>query len=216
MIDALKRVLALAFLACLTGCEVVISTSDTAPEGAPVVLAGNRPVEIPVCNLPLPLRVRNYKGGSCVHASTGSDFNWLNLFTLQRYWNSTYSGGESYSGLVSKLRRNNIPFYETHAGDVAVLERCTRERRMATIFYYSNHSVNFNGFGDEVVRWDGTLCHVPSTSGAYAYLLDNNRVGAFIQIPRDEFIRKWRGYGGVAVIPSLGAPAPPLPYVARN
>ncbi len=227
--------LGLVVIAC-TGCEVEISLAPAVPHvagpHAPLTPATNRPIEIPVCNLALPLRVKNYSGGSCVHASTGSAFNWLNLFELQRFWNKTYHGGESYNGLTSKLRRNNIPFYDTAAGDEAVLERCTRERRMATIFYYSNHSVSFNGFGDEAVNVQGgssptwneygdvKFCrgwgYYRNAKGKFAYLLDNNRTGAFIQIPREEFLRKWRGYDGVAIVPTVGAPRPPLPYIARH
>ncbi len=151
--------------------------------------------EIPICNLPEQLRVHNYKGGSCVHASTGSDFNWLNEFALQKYWNQKYSSGESYNGLTSKLRANKIPFYDTQNGDVSILDRCTAERRMATIFYYPSHSINFVGFQD-----------------GFAYLLDNNRTGEWIRVPRDTFIKNWKGYGGVAVIPLIGAPSPPLPW----
>jgi len=158
-----------------------------------------RQVEIPVVNLTRALRVQNYKGGSCVHASTGADFNWLNQFDLQRKWNAKYSGGESYNGLVEKLRANNIPFYATANGDVAVLDRCTRERRGATIFYYPNHSITFCGF-----------------DGDSAYVLDNNRIDAFIQIPKATFVRNWKSYGGVAVVPTLGAPRPPMPWVAAS
>ncbi len=151
--------------------------------------------ELPVCNLPQELRVQNYKGGSCVHASTGSDFNWLHEYELQKWWNKTYAYGESYNGLTSKLRKNKIQFYDTANGDVSVLDRCTAERRMATIFYYPSHSINFVGF-----------------QNGYAYLLDNNRTDVWIRVPRDTFIRNWKGYGGVAVVPLIGSPAPPLPW----
>lgn len=153
------------------------------------------PKEIPICNLPQELRIQNYKGGSCVHASTGSAFNWTHQYELQKYWNSTYAYGESYDGLTSKLRKNKIPFYDTYQGNVAILERCTAERRMATIFYYPQHSISFCGFQD-----------------GFAYLLDNNRTKEWIRIPKDTFIRNWRGYGGVAVVPLVGEPAPPLPW----
>lgn len=229
-----RRLLSVA--ACLlllvcTGCSIEFAWEQPSEQPGPPAVTP-RSAELPVCNLPPSLRVRNYKGGSCVHASTGSAFNWLGLYSLQRWWNATYSGGESYNGLVSKLQRAGIPFYSTASGDVATLERCTRERRMATIFFYSAHSVSFNGFGDGAVRvgqssspwWNdfGDLTYgrgwdyARNPAGKFAYLLDNNRTGAFIEIPREEYLRKWRGYGGVAVVPTLGAPAPPLPFVARN
>jgi hypothetical protein len=162
---------------------------------ADLALAASPVKEVPICNLPQPLRVQNYKGGSCVHASTGSDFNWLHEYALQKWWNQTYSSGESYNGLTSKLRKNKIPFYDTANGDVQVLEKCSAERRMATIFYYPSHSINFCGFQD-----------------GYAYLLDNNNTGVWIRVQRETFIRNWKGYGGVAVVPLIGSPAPPLPW----
>lgn len=157
--------------------------------------AGPAVRELPICNLPEALREHNYKGGSCVHASTESAFNWLHEYPLAKWWRNTYSGGESYTGLVEKLNKNKIPFYSTYSGDVNVLEKATAERRMATIFYYPSHSIDFNGFQD-----------------GYAYLLDNNRTGEWIRVPKDTFIKNWKGYGGVAVVPLIGAPAPPLPW----
>jgi hypothetical protein len=211
----MNRLLALLFLISSAGCSIEFAWED-GPDQPPAPIATPRVVEVPVANVPPSMRVRNYKGGSCVHASTGTCFNWVNLPSLQKFWNDTYSGGESYVGLVSKLRRNSIPFYDTAAGDVAVLERATAERRAATIFYYQNHSVNFNGFGDGATRTAAGWGYYRNPQGRYAYLLDNNRTGAFIEIPREEFIRNWRGYGGVAVVPTLGAPAPPLPFIAKR
>jgi hypothetical protein len=157
--------------------------------------AGSPVQELPVCNLPEELRIVNYKGGSCVFAATGSDFNWSHEYALQKWWNKTYSGGESYNGLTSKLTKNKIQFYSTANGDVSVLERASAERRMATIFFYPSHSVNCVGI-----------------DAKYAYLLDNNRVHEWIVIPRETFIRNWKGYGGVAVVPQIGVSLPPIPW----
>lgn len=196
------RPFALLLTCCvlLTGCEIELSLSDdgSRPPG-PAVNTTPRPVEVPVVNMPRGLREWNWGGGSCVHASNLMELRWHNQLALAKWWRETYSGGESYNGLTSKLRRAGVPFYDTAAGDVAVLERCTRERRGAVIFYYPNHSILFVGFhGDD------------------AYVLDNNRIEAFIKIPKQTFIRNWKGYGGVAIVPTLGAPAPPLPFVASN
>jgi hypothetical protein len=151
--------------------------------------------ELPVCNTPRELRQVNYKGGSCVHASSSSSFNWDHEYELGKYWHETYSGGESYNGLTSKLRKNNILFYSTANGDVSVLERASAERRMAVIFYFPSHSINCVGIDKN-----------------YAYLLDNNRVNEWIVVPRATFERNWRGYGGVAVVPQVGVPLPPIPW----
>ncbi|MDQ3288935.1 MAG: hypothetical protein M3Q42_11895 [Pseudomonadota bacterium] len=184
---------------CLAGCEVAISFSDEGPSPDNVVQPSPRPTETPVANLTRELREWNWGGGSCVHASNVMHLRWHNQLELAKWWRSTYAGGESYNGLTSKLRRAGVPFYDTAAGDVAVLERCTRERRGAVIFYYPNHSIWFVGF-----------------EGDKAYVLDNNRIEAFIEIPKDEFIRNWKGYGGVAIVPEVGAPRPPLPYITHK
>ena len=42
-----------------------------------------------------------------------------------------------------------------------------------------------------------------------AILLDNNRVGQYITLPREEFLRRWRGYGGWATTPVYSPAAPP-------
>lgn len=137
----------------------------------------------------------NWGGGSCVHASTIMGFNQANMREIAAYWRKTYIGGESYPGLTSKLQKNGIPYYSTSDGDVAILERCTADRRGGTIFYYQNHSIFFAGFyGDD------------------AYVCDNNRIDSFIKIPKSEFIPKWKGYGGVCVTPLLGQPSPPIPW----
>ena len=154
--------------------------------------------EIPVINLPRALREWNWGGGSCVHASTVMELRWCNNLAVARWWRETNSGGESFSGLTGKLRHAKIPYYATSSGDTRVLERCIRERRGAIIFYYPNHSI--------------LLVHLDRQR---AIVLDNNRIDQYVEIPRDEFLARWRGYGGVAVVPVLGAPAPPLPWLKQ-
>jgi hypothetical protein len=197
--------------------------------------------EIPVCNLPAELRHRNYAGGSCVHASTENHFEWNGEHDLAAKWRAKYSGGESYNGLATKLRYNNIPFYATAggggqdvaaagmskddllawcnrnpskwygtlAGDVDVLDRCTADRRGGVIFYFTNHSIWFAGFS----HLNG---EVPGKIGDYSFVLDNNRPESYLGIERQEFIRKWRGYGGVCVVPLVGNPRPPIPYIGSR
>ncbi len=163
----------------------------------PVAYSSGPPAEVPMMSLPRSLREWNWGGGSCVHASNVMHLRWSHQYELAAWWRKTYSGGESYSGLTSKLNRNNVPFYATHSGDANTLERCTNERRGAVIFYYPNHSIWFCGFlGDK------------------AYVLDNNRINSYIEIPKAEFLQKWRGFGGVAIVPTLGSPPPRLPYIA--
>jgi hypothetical protein len=160
--------------------------------------AGPR-AEAPIVNLPEGLREWNWGGGSCVHASQVMEFRWCNNLELAKWWREHYSGGESFNGLTEKLRKAKIPYYATARGDVAALERCMKDRRGAVIFYYTNHSI--------------MLCHLDEKR---AIVLDNNRIDYFIEIPRDEFLRNWKGFGGVAVTATIGEPAPPLPYVDKK
>ena len=184
-------------LLALTGCQVGVDLGGGQPKRPrPSV----RPApEVPVVNIPRSLREWNWGGGSCVHASEVMHLRWSNALAIAQYWRGKYSGGESYNGLTEKLRRNGIKYYSTHNGDVAVLDRCHAERRGAVIFYYPNHSILLVHFDQQ-----------------RAIVLDNNRIEQFIEIPRETFIRNWRGYGGVAVVSEVGAPAPPLPWVAQR
>lgn len=192
-------------------------------------------MEQPVVKLPRELREWNWGGGSCVHASTVMVLRWSNNMELADWWRKTYSGGESYGGLTSKLTKNKVPWYSSYAdgnappndvaidmgnqfvselsyvcqqggipcsfygtasGDERVLDRCIKERRGATIFYKPNHSI--------------MLVHIDTEK---AIVLDNNAIEQFEVIPRATFIKKWHGYGGVAVVPVIGTPRPPLPRI---
>jgi hypothetical protein len=192
-------------LGCAADGQLLIDGAELSPAVArPSERA--KPVEIPMLNLPRALREWNWGGGSCVHASNVMDLRWVNLLKLAAWWRKTYSGGESFNGLTAKLRKAGVPYYATADGQVDVLDRATAERRGAVIFYYPNHSILFCGFGPSA----------NGKSGQFAHVLDNNRIDAFIEIPRETFVRNWRGYGGVAVVPTAGFPAPPLPYVASR
>jgi hypothetical protein len=232
----------LAVLAAATGCDLVAIDGEGG-SSMPRTSAATKPYENPIVNLPRDLREWNWGGGSCVHASTVMHLRWQNAMDLADYWRKTYSGGESYNGLTSKLQRNKVPFYataggggsdvagdfirflETQAlqrgtpgrgwfgtfrGDVDVLERCTAERRGGVIFYYPNHSILFCGF----IHYDGDNRY--SSSADYAIVLDNNRIETFIAIEKSDFIRKWRSYGGVCIVPTIGEPRPPLPWIAQR
>jgi hypothetical protein len=79
----------------------------------------------------------------------------------------------------------------TASGNVEFLEWATRNRYAAGIFYYPKHAVNLVELNED-----------------HAVLLDNNRVGNYIYVPRDEFIEKWLGYGGFAWTIIYSAPPP--------
>lgn len=222
---ALNRTALLAAIVCLlSGCAAT----------GPAIRPEQKPLEIPVASVPRALREWNWGGGSCVHASNVMVLRRQNAMDLATYWRKTYSGGESYNGLTSKLNRNRVPFYsvaggsnndvargqirseasdfirflskhggsyQTLRGDESVLERCTKDRRGGVIFYYPNHSIMFCGF---------------TPDGKDAVVLDNNRIEKYIVIEKQKFLKEWRGYGGVCVVPTIGNPPPPTPYIVAG
>lgn len=165
-----------------------------------------QPAEVPTANIPRSLQQKNWAdrggSGSCVIASSCSAFQWMNRPDLAEQFRRKYAGGQTESSIKAKWRASKIPFVctETDAehGDPEILEWATKTRRAAIIWYYPSHCVTFVGFG----TWQGR---------DVAWLLDNNRVGQFIPIEKQTFIRNWRGFGGFAAVP-LDQPVPPRPY----
>ena len=150
--------------------------------------------ETPVVNLPLHARCRNYAGGSCVIASTVSLFRWQGRDDLADLFRRAYSGGQSASSLHAKLEARGVRYAYTTSGDAAFLDWACRTRRGAGVTFFANHFI--------------CLVHL---DGQRTILLDNNRVGQYITLPRDEFLRRWRGYGGWATTP-VYSPAAPLAW----
>ncbi len=192
----MKWILALLLVGCL-GCDgtLTIGAPDTAASSQEQCSDGVCPYPtVPPMDLPVQLREENYAGGSCVHASMVSVLRWQGFEELADWWQGQYRGGEGIGGLVSKADRTGLRFAYTSSGDTDFLEWCSRTRRGAVIFYYSAHSITFCGFnsGDAVV-------------------MDNNRVDKLIRIPKADFLRRWRGYGGVALTP-VYSPNPPRPW----
>ena len=148
--------------------------------------------ETPVVNLPHHARCRNYAGGSCVIASTVSLFRWQGRDDLADLFRQSYSGGQSASSLHAKLESRGVRYAFTTSGDAAFLEWACRTRRGAGVTFFANHFV--------------CLVHLDAQ---HAILLDNNRIGQYITLPRDEFLRRWRGYGGWATTPVYSPAAPP-------
>ncbi len=179
------------------------------------VVRGPQPKpETPVVNLPQPMRTRNwvsklpskYGQGSCVHASTYMLLRWLGEDDLAERWKKRYSGGETASSILKYWTEAGLPYCSTFnsktyecSGDPAFLKWCSDTRRGAIIWWKPSHCCLFCGF--ETIN-----------GKEYAIILDNNTPEKFDQpIPADEFIKKWRGYGGFAATPVL-TPTGPLPW----
>ena len=148
-----------------------------------------------VLDLPAELRTQNWGGGSCVHASTVTLLQWQGMPELAEWWRHNYSGGESSSGITSKMEKAGLSYAYTKSGDESFLEWSCRTRRCAGIFYKPGHAVNLVGLDDE-----------------NAYLLDNNHTSQIETVPRGEFMRRWKNnYGGFAWT-IVATPSPPSPW----
>jgi hypothetical protein len=131
--------------------------------------------------------------GSCVHASTITILRWQGQYHLAEWWRNTYSSGEYANRLIARMNAAGLRYAYEKDGDIRFLEWCSRNRLCAGIFYFPRHAVNLVDLNE-----------------THAVLLDNNRTGEYIHIPRDEFIRNWRGYGGFAWTVCYATP-PPYP-----
>lgn len=191
----MKRLALLLVLSVCAGCEFVDDSAPLAVEesryGVPQGVLWT--AEHPMMNLPEFARCRNYSGGSCVLASTVSLLRWQGRDDLADIIRSRYSGGQSSGSLHAKLEAHQIRYASTTNGDVRFLEWAIRTRRGSGITYFSNHYIN-----------------LVDLDGQYATLMDNNSPLRFIRVPREEFIRAWRGFGGWATT-VVYSPAPPLP-----
>lgn len=145
-------------------------------------------------DIPNNMRMQNWGGGSCVHASTYHLLKWQGKHELADWWRKTYSGGEHSSRLSQRLESANLKYAVTVNGDTDFLWWCMRTRRGAGITYWPNHAVNLVGLNT-----------------TNASILDNNRIGSYITVPTNDFIPNWKGYGGWAWT-LVYDPPPPIPY----
>lgn len=180
-------------LLAVAGCSVPAEQWIALPLAAP---------EVPPMNPPIGMRQTNWVSatgsGSCVIASSVTHFRWQNQEQLAQKFRASYAGGQTASSIKQKWRDANIPFIAHENGDPSFLEWASKTRRGAIIWYFPNHCVNFCGYS----MIDGR---------EHAMLCDNNRITNYIRIPKDQFIRDWRGYGGFACT-ALLSPAPSLPH----
>lgn len=199
---AVAAFVGMAIIAAATGCKIKTAgdTRRHAPEPCPDGQCPYETVafsEIPVVNLPSPARQRNwtrYGEGSCVIASTVMMFRWQGRDDLADAFRRKYGGGHTASMLHADMDQENVRYATTTTGDVRFLEWAMRTRRGAGITFFPSHFV--------------CLVHLDAER---AGILDNNRTDRIIWIGREEFIRRWRGYGGWATTP-VYSPAPPLPF----
>lgn len=191
MRDTFIALLGMLLLATAISCEPVESP-DECPDGTcPGVLVES------LADVPPQLRQPNfspYGQGSCVHATTITLLNWQGQDELAKWWKENYHSGEYAERLINRMESAGLQYAYTDTGDEAFLEWATRNRMASGIFYFYRHAV--------------TLVDLNDTE---AVLLDNNRTGEYIRIPRAEFLWNWKNeYGGFAWTVVYGSP-PPYP-----
>lgn len=183
------------FVAAVLICGLLAfcGCSPAATSSPPVMLG-----KIPLADIPVSLRTRNYAGGSCYHAATGDVLTAQDRPKTAEWWCAKYRGGETTVGIVAKANREGLRVAYTSNGDASFLDWCSRTRRPAAIYYYSSHAVTFLGFDQ-----------------GYAVLINNNSPSREVRIPKAEFLSRWRGYGGDAVT-VVYSPILPTPILRRT
>lgn len=197
---------AIVLMALCLGCDGVTiagadgrAPQDTRNIAPPPYVHGACPYPaVPPMDLPVELRQANYAGGSCMHAALISVLRWQGQHEAAAWWRSNYSGAAGVWNLAKICQARDFRFAWTTKGDARFLQWCSDTRRGAAIHYFSRHAVTFCGYqrhGDTEV----------------AVLLDNNRTGVYVRVPKAQFISRWRGYGGNALT-VVYAPPPPRPW----
>lgn len=208
---------ALATLTTQVGCTDANLTLDFGPTAGQPTTAPSTTVQPQQCvpgqpcpfnavswvDIPVEIRKKNYKGGSCFHAALG------NCLTTQghypdavEYW-GRYAHGANIDDMARNAESMGYRYAYVTNGDVEFLEWCNRTRRWAAITFKSSHAINFCGFEEkpnrhgEMRRW--------------ARLLDNNHPKEYEFVEYSEFVRRWRNsYGGDAIT-VIYDPIPPEP-----
>jgi hypothetical protein len=147
--------------------------------------------DLPPMHLPVESRQKNY-GPSCVWASTQNALRSMNQDEIATFLRQNYSGGSDLGRLRRALDSNGVRYAYTANGSESFLDWMGRTHRSAMIFFRPNHAC--------------CLAHITAT---HAYVLDPNATGHYDVIERGRFIRSWRSYGGVALVP-LYTPTPPM------
>lgn len=145
--------------------------------------------------LPPNIREHNWGGGSCVHASTVMLFRYQRKYEMASYWRRTYSGGETFPGLVQKLDANNIKWAGTIGkNNVAFLEWAIRTKRGAMVTTMG---------GAHMIL----LVHLDKNNAGF---IDNNSPEKIIWKSRSDFLRDWSDSNSWGLTVVYSPPPPPM------
>jgi hypothetical protein len=154
--------------------------------------------EVPVVNVPKPLRQINWLGsqneGSCCWASLITTLHWEGQHNLAQWVRANCGNGENPDSLARDMAAYDVPFAVTYGDqDVAFLEQALAGRRGVM--------VAVDGGSHMVV-----LCHLDAER---ACIIDNNNPNHDEWMTRAQFLTEWTNAGSWAVVP-LFSPVPPL------
>ena len=188
--------LLLVLVVCCVGCEEIVIQSSPCLNCAAVV----QPCpyqNVPPVDLPRSMRQRNYRGGSCAHASMIDVLRWQNRGTDASWWRRSYWGGANFSHDLPRIAdRRGLDYAMTTSGDPRFLQWCSDTRRGAAVIWSGgSHAITFCGY-----------------VGNRAVLVNNNRPSKVTYMDKRKFLANWRRSGGDAITP-VYSPVAPRPWV---
>ncbi len=135
-------------------------------------------------------RCENYNNGSCVHASTITNLNYLQAPLLARYIRNYYRGGDYHYGLNQRLQKWGLQTYSTFSSSKRILDYAHTRKLPAVISYHRDHSCLFLGW--YVNPKTRTITH--------AYVLNPNDTQNIETPTYTSFMRNWTQNDGEAVV----------------
>jgi len=188
--------------------DCLCGRADKLTVGGPVSPDGHTEVQ---CDLPVSQRTKNVGGrdgaGLCVFSSIGHAARWQNenrLVDFQKEMIQEPGGGypEKVDRMIAKYGKGT-PYLQYEGHDPTILKLALRTGRMPSVTY-DGHDPHYRGSIAHMVN----LIYLDDQQ---ACILDNNFIGEneLVWMSAQEFIGRWTGDGGWAVI--LLAPPPPPP-----
>jgi hypothetical protein len=161
------------------------------------------PPEIPLdVDVPRALRQKNWgRRGSCCYAAAVTGLSQHGWLETGKWIRRNFSGAAGVKEIAAIYDRCGIKYKITYDGDADLLEFADEHRHTATIHFYRKHAVTFCGYETRGGR-------------EYAVLIDSN-TDRLDWIRKENFLRRWNGFGGYAIVPLL-TPNPPRPYNVFN
>jgi hypothetical protein len=182
--------------------------------GSSITIAGPtfNGVEV-TCDLPVSQRTKNVGGrdgaGLCVFSSIGHAARYQNEARLKDFQKDMRKEpGGGYPQKVDKMIARygaGTQYVQYEGSEPAIIEMALRTGRMPSITY-NGHCPHY---GNQTIAH---MVNIVYLDDKHACILDNNFIGAndLVWMSRADFLKRWRGDGGWAVV-LLAPPPPPAP-----